>query len=424
MPAIGNAWPRGSDPGELRRAVAAAHERFLASGRPPARLRDVVRDSWQRCRVLGVDPETARPPLELSGDRLEEYRGAHPFSSVLPLIRRLLVDAADHGSHIVAVGDAAGRLLWVEGERGLRARAERMLFVEGANWAEAGAGTNAPALALALGHEAQVFASEHFSRNVQSWSCSAAPVRDPDTGAVIGVLDLTGADTAASPYALALVRAAAAAVEGELRLLRLAGALAPASPAAGTDPAPLRVLGRDGALFGGDGHAVELGVRHAEILLLLAHHPGGLTAEGLGARLHERDVAAVTVRAEVARLRRLLGPGVLASRPYRLSVPVRTDIEEVRRLLALGRHRQALGVYQGPVLPASTAPGVVDIREELAWEIRTALGRDADAESLLEWARRPDGRDDPRVLDAALRALPEGSPHVPLLRAWLRRGAC
>ena len=67
-----------------------------------------------------------------------------------------------------------------------------MNFVPGADWSERGAGTNAPGTALALDRELQIRGSEHFSRVVQPWSCTAVPVHDPATGALLGAIDLTG----------------------------------------------------------------------------------------------------------------------------------------------------------------------------------------------------------------------------------------
>ena len=110
----------------------------------------------------------------------------------MPVIRRLLIDDAADAGLLVAVSDAAGRLLWVEGCPSLRARAEGMRFLPGADWSESSAGTNAPGTALALGEPVQIFGPEHLVRQVTPWSYSAAPIREPDTGAVLGVLDVTG----------------------------------------------------------------------------------------------------------------------------------------------------------------------------------------------------------------------------------------
>lgn len=419
-----NAWPWDADPDALRKDVALAHEDFTCSGRVRGTVRPVVVESWRRSARLGIDPDGVAPRIELAGADLADYRDAHPLAATLPLLRRLLLDTAP-GPQIVAVGDAAGRLLWVEGDHRLRSRAEEMRFVEGANWHERSAGTNAPGVALALDHEVQVFASEHFARSAQPWSCSAAPLHDPDTGALLGVLDITGADRVASPQALALVRAAATAAEMELRARRIAGLLPGPRPAAqAPDRVPehllLEVLGRDGARLTMDGRRVELSARHSEILLLLSSAPRGLAGAALGARLHERDASPVTVRAEMSRLRRLVGPGLLASRPYRLLRPLPTDLDTVRGLLSDGDRRGALRAYRGPVLPASEAPGAVEIREGLDAELVGALEGEDDPDTLLAWAEHPDWRDDPRALGAVLRALDPSSPRHAALRGRLR----
>ena len=85
----------------------------------------------------------------------------------------------------------------------------------------------------------------------------------------------------------------------------------------------LEALGRTEALLGiddgrGRGSTLRLRPRHSEILLLLASAPQGLSGDELAVLLYEEDNTASTLRAELNRLRNLLGDDVLASRPYRL----------------------------------------------------------------------------------------------------------
>ena len=129
----------------------------------------------------------------------------------------LLPGGADESGVIVAVGDEAGRLLWVEGDRRVRSLTGDMGFVEGANWSEDAVGTSAPGTALALDASLQIHGAEHFNRLVQPWSCTAAPVHDPETRKLLGVIDVTGGAEAASPQAQLLVDATARAIEGEWR---------------------------------------------------------------------------------------------------------------------------------------------------------------------------------------------------------------
>ena len=63
----------------------------------------------------------------------------------------------------------------------------------------------------------QVFAAEHFNEVVQAWTCAAAPVHDPDTGRLLGVIDLTSRMSTVHPHSFAVAVATAGAVEAHLR---------------------------------------------------------------------------------------------------------------------------------------------------------------------------------------------------------------
>jgi hypothetical protein len=417
-----NPWlalPDGRPSASLTRQLRAAHERLVTSSGLPADsvVRSVVRESWRRSLGSGVDPDGQAPPVDLLDDDLLAYRAAHPLAPVMPVIRRLLVEDAEADQMIVAVTDAGGRLLWVEGDHRLRSRAAGMHFVEGARWAEDVVGTNAPGTALAVDHAVQIYGSEHYRRPVQPWSCSAAPVHDPFTGTLLGAIDISGGDHVASPHVLTLVRATVAAVESELRWLhreqaQRAAARRPAPPA--PRPVPrLEVLGRERARFLGPDGLIELSLRHSELLLLLAEAAvagEGRSATQLALECHPGDAAAVTVRAELSRLRRLVGADLLGSRPYRLAGRIETDVEHVRRLLARGAVGSALERYPGAVLPGSRAPGVAVARERVAALLRQAVLRSRRPELLLRYAQLPDARDDAAVWQACLEWLPAGSP--------------
>ncbi|MQA78156.1 MAG: GAF domain-containing protein [Streptosporangiales bacterium] len=425
------AWPGDVDPRRLSRSLHLAHERFVSTGIPDRGLRGVVADSWQRSMTAGVDPDAVGPPIELSTTAVDEYRQSHPLAAVMPIIRQLLVRDAVDNTFVVAVTDADGRLLWVEGDPLVRERGEDVHLVAGATWREDVAGTNAVGTALVLGHPVQVFAAEHFTRTVQPYSCTAVPIRDPATSTVLGAVDVTGGDSVATPQVLTMVRAAVAAAEGELRLRQLVGSgrhavrhsvRVPLHVPTGT--LRLAVLGHDAAVLDLPGRSIRLSLRHAELLLLLVLHPGGLTAEQLSVRLHDHDVPTVTVRAELSRLRRMLGGGVLASRPYRFLPPVETDVAELRRHLDRGAYAEAFELYGGPVLPRSEAPGIVPFRDEEARHLRDTLLAHAPPEILLTYAESPDGRDDVGVWQACLDRLPPTSPRRTRARSrlhWLHR---
>ena len=432
MPPPLNPWlalPDGGPSPAGTRRLRTAHELFVTGAARPTEVarhvRPVVLDSWRRCVGSGVDPDGSTPPVDLLDDDLIAYREAHPLALGMPVIRRLLVEDAVDDRMIVAVTDADGRMLWVEGDPRLRSRAEGMHFVEGAHWSEDVAGTNAPGTALALDHSVQIHGSEHFRRPVQPWSCSAAPVHDPVTGRLLGAIDVTGGDHVASPHVLTLVRATAAAVESELRWQLRERAGSRRTPAPPARPAPrLAVLGRDRALLTLPSGRLELSLRHSELLLLLAEASvagEGRTAEELAAEVHRGDAAAVTVRAELSRLRRLVGAQLVGSRPYRLLGRLDTDLDAVRRLLGRGAVAEALAAYPGAVLPRSSAPGVAVARERVAALLRQGVLRSGRPDLLVRYAALPQAQDDVAVWQACLDRLPPSSVHRTLAAAHVLR---
>ncbi|GAA2065556.1 GAF domain-containing protein [Streptomyces albiaxialis] len=402
----------GADPARRAGQVRRAHEEFLTGGSIATPVRDVVAESWRRCAGARVAPEgLAR--IDLDDAALAACRAEHPLAPVMPLFRELLGAIAEDGEHLLSVCDARGRMLWVEGHPQVLRRAERMNFVPGSRWAERASGTNAPGTALALDHPVQIFASEHYCRPVQSWTCAAAPVHDPRTLRVIGAVDITGGDHLASPQSLALVQATARAAEARL------AALGPTTPAPAATYA-LDVLGRDEALLHtpytrATGQPVRLGPRHSEIMLLLAAHPDGMTGDRLAHELYgERDVTPVTLRAELSRLRHLLGP-LLVSRPYRLRERPATDYDAVADALGAADPGAALAAYPGPLLPRSEAPGVIRLRRLLEQRLRRRLLASGDPALLESWLCTSWGEDDLEVRDllharTARAAHPSGGP--------------
>ncbi|MFN8169228.1 MAG: hypothetical protein U0S36_10635 [Candidatus Nanopelagicales bacterium] len=169
--------------------------------------------------------------------------------------------------------------------------------------------------------------------------------------------------------------------------------------------------------LGGDSRT--LSHRHSEILLLLATHPEGLTTEQLAVELHADDLPLVTVRAEMSRLRGLLGDLAPTSRPYRLPHPLATDLAQVEQHVRRGQTARAVRLYRGPVLPHSDAPGVLRVRRRLHDQVRAAVLGSGDPMLLMAWGESPAGADDAEVWAAAARALPPGSPQHALARLRL-----
>ncbi|MBT2536948.1 GAF domain-containing protein [Arthrobacter sp. ISL-69] len=405
-------------------------------------LRSLVEESWQRSVQFRANPDNPEAPLALDGEELEEYRRQHPLATIMPVIHKLLVLPSHDSGLLVAVGDEVGRLLWVEGDSVMQRRAEGMMFVAGADWSEASVGTSAPGTALALGRSIQISGAEHYKRSVHPWSCTAVPFHDPDSGALLGVVDITGTESAVAPHTLSLVEATVAAAQAQLRVERLQLAAArQAAPARRRTPSSaakagsavegslyrnsLQLLGRDQALLSIEGRTVALSARHSEILALLSVHPKGLSAEELCTLLYPGDGSSMTLRPEMVRLRKVLQQlspdAVPASRPYRLPMDLMPDSSQVLNCLQRGAHRIALEIYRGAVLPRSEAPGIIDLRDRVSSLLREAVLTDGSADALLKYAELPEAKDDVGVRTAALRLLPLRSPKRAAVVADLER---
>jgi hypothetical protein len=136
----------------------------------------------------------------------------------------------------------------------------------------------------------------------------------------------------------------------------------------------IRALGAERPTLQIAGRPLALTARHEELLMVLALKPAGVSARALARCLYGGAASPVTVRAEVARLRRVVGD-LVAAQPYRLTAEVRADFLEVERLLARGRIRPALGLYRGPLLPRSRAPAIVARRAALEAAVAEARRR-------------------------------------------------
>lgn len=390
------------------REVGLARERFLEDQRSASGLRSPIVDSWRRSGAAGIDPSDWTAALELDEQEARERFAEHPLGRLAPVLRKSLAAIWGEAEQLVVVSDADGLLLSVDGDPRVRERAaENMGFVAGARWSEQAAGTNGIGIALETDHAVQVFAGEHFAERMQWWTCAAAPVHDPTSGRLLGAVNLTGPMETVHPHSLALVMATGLTLETHLRSAHdeRDGALAKPSPEGPLDGRP-----RPG----------ESRTRPVLMLDALGRDRADVRVQGRRLALYGDEGKPVTARAEVSRLRRILGPAI-QTEPYRLEATLRSDIETVRQLLSDGEVGKAAALYRGPALPRSEAPGVVDLRNELdGWTRRAVMAGD-DVEALWTWLNTPSGKDDMQAWKRFLSSVPHEDGRRGLAAARLER---
>ena len=173
----------------------------------------MIVESWRRVLATGLEPIDVLPSIEADPSETRERWLEHP----LGLLRHVLVEPlqmlAEESNSVVQVTDPSGLTLYLGGPEWLKARAAEMNLVEGARCSETVNGTNGVGTALATDHPVQVFAFEHFSHHHREWVCSGAPIHDPVSGRLVGVIDLSSPWRIAHPRSLELVTTAARTTE-------------------------------------------------------------------------------------------------------------------------------------------------------------------------------------------------------------------
>ncbi|MCM3517219.1 MULTISPECIES: transcriptional regulator [Nocardioides] len=406
----------GSDLQARRYDAVRAWTSFVERGdEAEALVRPEILTSWTRSS-RAVSKDLTEAPLADEGET-EAYWRESPLAVAVERVESELRRTAEDGDLVVAVTDPETRILWTYGGRVMRRKAESVNFVAGARWDDRSAGTNALDLANRLDAPSMVFSAEHYASIVHNWVCWAAPLHDPVTGRQLGVLDLSTTWDRTHPIGMATARVMARLIEG-------------AMPHTHHDPAAalLEETGDPGlvmTLLGTaesrlDGQRLLLNRRQTEVLALLALHPGGLSLEQLHAMVYgDQAVTFSTLKAEVSHLRAALG-GQLSSRPYRLLMPVATDVEQVLALLRRGQVRAAVDAYGGDLLPGTNSPALSELGEYVAVALREALLADPQPDAVLRYGELAPY--DTEVVErcvAALSAQPGPHPALPLLKGRL-----
>ena len=228
-----------------QRATMRAWEDFLTfkdvDHKSTAGVRREILESWSRSLASGIDATAELAPIDESEDRLEEAKqknadlraaALRPFEKMGPLLAE--------SDALLILTDADGLVLEQTGDLRTRRAARRIHLVRGGKWDESLIGTNGIGTAIRTGRPTVVHASEHFCQGIKTWTCAAAPVRDPVDQHIIGAVDLSGPPGIFRPHNVAMIAAVAREIEGalaerqETRRTRLLEAFLDNGPAQGS----------------------------------------------------------------------------------------------------------------------------------------------------------------------------------------------
>jgi len=424
---------RFSAPAEYARILRAAHETTI-SGTPDPHLSPSLIKSWQRSLALGINPDQHRPLHRHEVSEARSLSAGHRLAAVMPALSQLLADETVTGRHLLIVTDHEGEVLWRVGSKQALRLADSLEFVEGADWSESGVGTNAISEALVTGAPAQLFSAEHLVRTHHDWACTASPIRDPFTGDIVGVLDVSGPFESVTPDSLRLVRCGVRLAEELLKSAPFpdggvgrSGQRAPGGERAVRDGGArpqlmLRLLGDAPSAAVDGGISRPLTVRRAEILALLASRDQGWSAEELAYEIHGDAGTGAAIRTEMHRIRAILGD-VLEANPYRFSstLNVVTDASVVAGHLRDGRVAEAFAAYPAKLLTRSVNLAIGFMRDELNTAVGASVRSSGDARLMLQWCTSDMGSFDTATAAAVAALLGPDDPRCQLVNARMER---
>ncbi|ENX33690.1 hypothetical protein F889_02353 [Acinetobacter colistiniresistens] len=344
------------------------------------KMEQSIASSWERSSLADIPKERLAAPLS---NQSTEPRSS--LSLALQACREDLKHVAEQSSMVLAVGDMGSTIIWTASCTQMRNAAERVHFVAGGQWQEELVGTNALALSLKTRKSSCVFSNEHYMASVHDWVCYAAPIIDPYSKQVLGVVDLSTTWENHNSLGLLAVERCAAILQMAVQELQ-------------QQHLYFRTLNTTQVLL--NGQNLTLTPRQIEILVILALCPKGLNLENLHQALYgERKVSLGTLKAEMSHLRDRLGDAI-GSRPYRLNVAVEADFLQLEQALDAGYISTALQCYTGIFLAKTESPFLCAWRDGLESRLSHAIFQTQGSDALLKHLAYS-----PEAVDAAERLL-------------------
>ncbi|WP_041669014.1 sigma-54-dependent Fis family transcriptional regulator [Acetobacterium woodii] len=178
----------------------------------------IIRESKERSAKYGITEEQVYSRKMIENSELQ-----NKFSEN----RDLILTASPYMEHLMSIvrgnnffvllTDKDGCILNAIGDEKILSEAFELKMIAGAYMNEECIGTNAMSIVIKSKEPVQLSGKDHFIKAYHRWTCSGAPIKDPN-GNVIGALDLTGYSDSVHPHTLGMVIAASNAIEEMLKV--------------------------------------------------------------------------------------------------------------------------------------------------------------------------------------------------------------
>src|ERR1700754_1400860 len=193
--------------------VGRIRERFLYEGSLEAEtLPPSVLASWRRSQAMRVHPDRLDLPYVRQPDT--DSRLAHAAE---PVVRGTTQDVTIEDMTVILTSADGVVMERLASERALVKALDSVSLAPGYSYAEQFAGTNGIGTALETGRPAFIRGGEHFVGPLGELACAGAPIRDPITRRLVGVVDLTCWASRSNPVLLPLVKSLGSQIEDRMR---------------------------------------------------------------------------------------------------------------------------------------------------------------------------------------------------------------
>lgn len=192
------------------------------SGRPPGRslpqlppdaASAVVAQSWGRSEAAGL-----RRDRSSQADFLEDIDlQRRMVQCARPVLDRLQEELSGMPLSIALTDEHAQVMLRSDLDRSLTSSMDDVCFAPGFDYSENVVGTNGVGTAIAAGMAVYIDGEQHFNHAIRHFTCAGAPIRDPHSGRLEGIVDISSLAKDASPLMRQLAQRAARDIETGLR---------------------------------------------------------------------------------------------------------------------------------------------------------------------------------------------------------------
>lgn len=299
-----------------------------------------------------------------------EYYLVVPFIRLLkyqPVSRLLFAvqQCAEKLAHIaqqsdleIAVADVSSTIVWTASTPLMQSKQRPLHFMLGAQWLEEAIGTNAFAQAKEKLKSVCVMGNEHQLSALRDWICYAAPIIDPISQTLIGIINLSIRSEQHNVLGTLAVEQCAIMIENEIRDQR---------------QHCLKIDTRSEIKIFLNNEALQITPQQKEIICILAMHPQGIELNQLHHALYgERKTRIDTLKAEMGKIKRILR-GCIKPRSYQLLLHVEADFLKIEHALDSGQIQHAQQLYQHNCLANVRSPVLAAWRSCLISRFTTTL---------------------------------------------------